>query len=183
MIMNFEENVYYFTELVFNNIQSAKTKKHKRKEVFKCLKVKPKENKIIVYNKEKKYSFILQVKQINEYDFKQYLIKFIALYYIEDLNKYFDNEISFEELAGIRKEPPKVVKDILKQKNNISEQLILLRRNRDISEVQEYVDYIYDYEHTGAYTKYLIDRYYYDIKGLIKPKKNCVERMFKLLLS
>lgn len=183
MIMNFEENVYYFTELVFNNIQSAKTKKNKRKEVFKCLKVKAKNDEIIVYNKEKKYSFILQTKEIKEYDFKQYLTKFIALYYIEDLNKYLDNEISFEELVGIRKEPPQVVKDILKQKNNISEQLVLLRKNRNIAEVQEYVDYIYDYEHTGAYTKYLIDRYYYDIKGLIKPKKNCVERMFKLLLS
>ena len=183
MNMNFEENVYYFTELVFNNIQSAKTKKNKRKEVFKCLKVKPKEDKIIVYNKEKRNTFILQVKQINEYDFKQYLTKFIALYYIEDLIKYLNNEISFDELVGIKKEPPKVVKDILKQKNNISEQLILLRKNRNIAEVQEYIDYIYDYEHTGAYTKYLIDRDYYDIKGLIKPKKNCVERMFKLLLS
>lgn len=181
MIMNFEENVYYFTELVFNNIQSAKVKKNKRKEVFKYLKIKSNGNKIVVNSK--RHSFILSKRQIEKYNFKQYLTKFIALYYIEDLNKYFDNEISFEELAGIRKEPPKVVKDILKQKNNISEQLILLRRNRDISEVQEYVDYIYDYEHTGAYTKYLIDRYYYDIKGLIKPKKNCVERMFKLLLS
>lgn len=181
MNMNFEENVYYFTELVFNNIQSAKTKKNKRKEVFKHLKIKSNGNKIVVNSK--RHSFILSKRQIEEYNFKQYLTKFIALYYIEDLNKYFDNEISFEELAGIRKEPPKVVKDILKQKNNISEQLILLRRNRDISEVQEYVDYIYDYEHTGAYTKYLIDRYYYNIKGLIKPKKNCVERMFKLLLS
>ena len=181
MIMNFEENVYYFTELVFNNIQSAKVKKNKRKEVFKYLKIKSNGNKIVVNSK--RHSFILSKRQIEKYNFKQYLTKFIALYYIEDLNKYFDNEISFEELAGIRKEPPKVVKDILKQKNNISEQLILLRRNRDISEVQEYVDYIYDYEHTGAYTKYLIDRYYYDIKDLIKPKKNCVERMFKLLLS
>ena len=181
MIMNFEENVYYFTELVFNNIQSAKVKKNNRKEVFKYLKIKSNGNKIVVNSK--RHSFILSKRQIEKYNFKQYLTKFIALYYIEDLNKYFDNEISFEELAGIRKEPPKVVKDILKQKNNISEQLILLRRNRDISEVQEYVDYIYDYEHTGAYTKYLIDRYYYDIKDLIKPKKNCVERMFKLLLS
>lgn len=181
MIMNFEENVYYFTELVFNNIQSAKVKKNKRKEVFKYLKIKSNGNKIVVNSK--RHSFILSKRQIEEYNFKQYLTKFIALYYIEDLNKYFDNEISFEELAGIRKEPPKVVKDILKQKNNISEQLILLRRNRNISEVQEYVDYIYDYEYTGAYTKYLIDRYYYNIKGLIKPKKNCVERMFKLLLS
>lgn len=51
MIMNFEENVYYFTELVFNNIQSAKVKKNKRKEVFKYLKIKSNGNKIVVNSK------------------------------------------------------------------------------------------------------------------------------------
>lgn len=182
MNKNFEENVYYFTQLVFNNIQSAKSKKNKRKEVFSNLKVKSKENKIIVYHKEKKYLFILQEKTIKEYNFKQYLTKYIALYYIEGLIKYKDNKISFEEFADIKKEAPKIVKDILNQKNNISEQLILLRRNRDITEVQKYIDDIYDYKYTSDYTKYLIDRYYYDIKGLIKPEKNCLERMFKLLL-
>ena len=90
--------------------------------------------------------------------------------------------MTFEELADIKKEVPNVVKDIIKQKNNISEQLILLRRNRNIAEVQQYIDDLYNYEYATAYTKYLIDRYYYDIKGLIKPEKNCLERMFKLLL-
>lgn len=181
MNMNFEENVYYFTQLVFNNIQSAKVKKNKRKEVFSDLKVKSNE-KIIVYNKPKKYSFVLESKQVKEYNFKQYLTKVLALYYIESLNKYKNDVISFEEFADIKKEAPKVVKDILKQRNNISEQLILLRKNKDISEVQEYIDDIYDYKYTSAYTKYLIDRYYYDIKGLVRPEKNCLERMFKLLL-
>ena len=181
MNMNFEENVYYFTQLVFNNIQSAKVKKNKRKEVFSDLKVKSNE-KIIVYNKPKKYSFVLESKQVKEYNFKQYLTNVLALYYIESLNKYKNDDISFEEFADIKKEAPKVVKDILKQRNNISEQLILLRKNKDISEVQEYIDDIYDYKYTSAYTKYLIDRYYYDIKGLVRPQKNCLERMFKLLL-
>ena len=181
MNMNFEENVYYFTQLVFNNIQSAKVKKNKRKEVFSDLKVKSNE-KIIVYNKPKKYSFVLESKQVKEYNFKQYLTKVLALYYIESLNKYKNDVISFEEFADIKKEAPKVVKNILKQRNNISEQLILLRKNKDISEVQEYIDDIYDYKYTSAYTKYLIDRYYYDIKGLVRPEKNCLERMFKLLL-
>lgn len=182
MNKNFEENVYYFTQLVFNNIQSAKITKNKRKEVFSNLKVKSKENRIIVYNKKKNYSFILQEKTIKEYNFKQYLTKHIALYYVEGLIKYKENKILFEEFADIKKEAPKIVKDILKQKNNISEQLILLRKNRDITEVQKYVDDIYDYKYTSDYTKYLIDRYYYDIKGLIRPEKNCLEKTFKLLL-
>lgn len=181
MSMNFEENVYYFTQLVFNNIQSAKVKKNKRKEVFSDLKVKSNE-KIIVYNKLKKHSFILETNRIKEFNFKQCLTKVLALYYIEALNKYKESTISFEEFADIKKEAPKVVKKILIQKNNISEQLILLRKNKDIPEVQEYIDDIYDYKYTSAYTKYLIDRYYYDIKGLVRPEKNCLERMFKLLL-
>lgn len=182
MNMNFEENVYYFTRLVFNNIQSAKIKKNKRKEVLRNLKVNLNKNKIRVYNKEKHHSFILETKKIEEFNFKQYLIKYLALHYINGLTKYLTNEISFEEFAEISKETPKVVKDILKQRNNISEQLILLRKNKDIAEVQEYVDDLYNYKYASAYTKYLIDRYYYDIQGLIRPEKNCLERMFKLLL-
>lgn len=180
MNMNFEENVYYFTELVFNNIQSAKVKKNKRKEVFKYLKMKSNGNQIVVNSK--RYSFILNKKQIEEYNFKQYLTKFLALYYFEGLVKYLNNDISFEEFAEVKKEAPKIVKDILVQKNNISEQLILLRKNKDLEEVQSYIDDIYDYKYTSDYEKYLIDRYYYDIKGLVRPEKNCLERMFKLLL-
>lgn len=180
MNMNFEENVYYFTELVFNNIQSAKVKKNKRKEVFKHLKVKSKGDKIIVNTK--RHTFILNKKQIEEYNFKQYLTKFLALYYFEGLSRYLNNTISFEEFAEIKKEAPKIVRDILVQRNNISEQLILLRKNKDLQEVQEYIDDIYNHKYASEYTKYLIDRYYYNIKGLIRPEKNCLERMFKLLL-
>lgn len=89
--------------------------------------------------------------------------------------------MNFYKFTDIKK-TPKVVTNILKQKNNISEQLILLRKNKDISEVQNYIDNIYDHENTSTYTKYLIDRYYYDIKGLIRPEKNYSDKMFKLLL-
>ncbi len=181
MNKSFEENVCYFNELVFNNIQSAKTKKNKRKEVFSNLRVKS-NNKIVVHNKKMRYSFVLQEEQIKIFSFKQYLTGYLALYYIKSLIKFANKEITFEELADIKKEVPKVVRNIIKQKNNISEQLILLRRNRDIAEVQKYIDDLYNYEYATAYTKYLIDRYYYDIKGLVRPKKNCLERMFKLLL-
>ena len=52
---NFEKEVYYFIELVFNNIQSAKTKKNKKKAILTNLKVKSNGEKIIVFNKEKKW--------------------------------------------------------------------------------------------------------------------------------
>lgn len=180
MNMNFEENVYYFTDLVFNNIQSAKAKKNKRKEVFKHLKIKSNGNKIVVNSK--RHSFVLTKNNIEDYNFKQYLTKFLALYYFEGLSKYFSNTISFEEFAEVKKEAPKIVKDILVQRNNISEQLILLRKNKDLEDVQSYIDDIYDNKYTSDYEKYLIDRYYYDIKGLVRPEKNCLDRMFKLLL-
>ena len=91
-------------------------------------------------------------------------------------------KITFEELADIKAEAPPIVKRLLEQKNNISEQLILLRRNRHIVEVQKYIDDLYHHKSATAYTKYLIDRYYYNLKGLTRPEKNCLERMFKLLL-
>lgn len=185
LLMNksFEEKVGYFTDLVFKNIQSAKNRKNKRKEVFANLKVLSKGNRIIVFNKKQHSLYVLYKKEIEEYDFEQYLTKYLALYYIDRLTLYLNKKVSFEEFAEIKKEAPQVVKDILKQKNNISEQLILLRRNRDIAEVQEYIDEVYDYKYSSDYTKYLIDRYYYDIKGLVRPEKNSIERMFKLLLS
>lgn len=49
---NFEKEVYYFIELVFNNIQSAKTKKHKKKAILANLTVKSNGEKIIVFNKD-----------------------------------------------------------------------------------------------------------------------------------
>ena len=156
---NFEKEVYYFIELVFNNIQSAKTKKNKKKAILTNLKVKSNGEKIIVFNKEKKYSYTLYTKQIQDFKFKQYLTKYIALIYIDNLTNYLNNKITFEELADIKAEAPPIVKKLLEQKNNISEQLILLRRYKQITDVQKYIDDLYNYKSTTAYTKYLIDRY------------------------
>lgn len=76
---NFEKEVYYFIELVFKNIQSAKVKNNKKKEILTNIKVKSNGEKIIVFNKEKKYSYTLYTKQIQDFKFKQYLTKCIAL--------------------------------------------------------------------------------------------------------
>lgn len=179
---NFEKEVHYFIELVFNNIHSAKTKKNNKKAVLTNLKVKSNGEKIIVFNKETKYSYTLYKNQIQDFKFKQYLTKCIALMYIDNLTNYLNNKITFEELADIKAEAPPIVKRLLEQKNNISKQLILLRRNRHIAEVQKYIDDLYHHKSATAYLKYLIDRYYYNLKGLTRPEKNCLERMFKLLL-
>ena len=179
---NFEKEDYYFIEFVFNNIHSAKTKNNKKKAVLTNLKVKSNGEKIIVFNKETKYSYTLYKNQIQDFKFKQYLTKCIALMYIDNLTNYLNNKITFEELADIKAEAPPIVKRLLDQKNNISKQLILLRRNRHIAEVQKYIDDLYHHKSATAYLKYLIDRYYYNLKGLTRPEKNCLERMFKLLL-
>lgn len=179
---NFEKEVHYFIELVFNNIHSAKTKKNKKKAVLTNLKVKSNGEKIIVFNKETKYSYTLYKNQIQDFKFKQYLTKCIAQMYIDNLTNYLNNKITFEELADIKAEAPPIVKRLLEQKNNISKQLILLRRNRHIAEVQKYIDDLYHHKSATAYLKYLIDRYYYNLKSLTRPEKNCLERMFKLLL-
>lgn len=92
------------------------------------------------------------------------------------MKKYFFNYLKKQYKT------PKIVLSIISKKNNISEQLILLRRNRNIPEVQEYIDIIYSYKYTTDYVKYLIDRYYYGIDGLIKPKKDAVERLHKVIL-
>ena len=92
------------------------------------------------------------------------------------------NNIYFIKSFKKQYETPRIVLNIISKKKNISEQLILLRRNRNIPEVQEYIDTIYNFEYTTDYVKYLIDRYYYGINGLTKPKKDAVERLHKVIL-
>ena len=92
------------------------------------------------------------------------------------MNKYFIDSF------GKQYKTPRTVLNIISKKKNISEQLILLRRNHNISEVQEYIDAIYNYKYTTDYVKYLIDRYYYGINNLVKPKKDAVERLHKVIL-
>ena len=179
MKKDFEKEVYYFLDLVFNNIQVAKTSKNKTKAVFTNLKLKPNGEEVIVYNKEKNYSYVLYTKQIQDFDFKIEFTKHIALYYIYKLTKYLNHKITFKEFADVRDKAPPVVKNILEQKNNISEQLKLLRRHRNIPEVQRYIENLYHQGYTSAYVKYLINRYYFNKKGLTRPKKTVLKRCSK----
>lgn len=180
---NFEEEVQYFTELVFKNIQKAKARKKRKDEmVFFNLDIRKDGQEIAIFNQEKDYVYTILTKDIEEFNFKQYLIKELALRYIKKLTKYASNEITFEEFADIPKETNPVVKNIIQQKNNISEQLRLLRKNRNIPEVQEYIEEIYNDKYATEYMKYLIDKYFYVKKNLIKPQKNALEKFHKMLL-
>lgn len=74
----------------------------------------------------------------------------------------------------------KTLKELLESKENISEQLRLLRKYRDREDVQEYIK---DLEKdTTGYVKYLINRYYYGKKDAVKTKKTPPEKMFKVIL-
>lgn len=183
---NFEEEVQYFTELVFDNIQEARNRKKGSKEaeeaILNCISISKDGQSIFVYNMDKDYCYELLKKDIEKYNYKNYRTKALALYYIGRLIEYLKKEITFEELAGIYEETKPVVKNLIQQKNNISEQLRLLRKNRNIPEVQEYIDKIYNDKYASKYLKYLIDKYYYGKKNLIKPKKNGLEAEFKMLL-
>lgn len=183
---NFEEEVQYFTELVFNNIQEARNRKKGSKEaeeaILNCINISKDGQSIFVFNMNKDYCYELLKKDIEEYNYKNEVTKALALYYIGRLLGYLKKKITFEELAGIQEETNPVVKNIIQQKNNIMDQLKLLRRNKDIPEVQEYIDKLYNGKYASKYLKYLINRYYYGKKNLIKPQKNALERMYKMLL-
>lgn len=183
----FEEEVQYFTELVYNNIQEAKKRKNKKalaeEAILNCISISKDGQSLFVYNMDKDYCYELLKKDIEEYNYKNYRTKALALYYIGRLIEYLKKEMTFEELAGIYEETKPVVKNIIEQKNNISEQLRLLRKNRNIPEVQEYIDKLYNGKYASKYLKYLIDKYYYGKKNLIRPKKNGLEADFKMLLQ
>lgn len=180
---NFEEEVFYFVNLVLKNIQKAATRKKRKDEmVFFNLDIRKDGQEVAIFNQEKDYVYTILTKDIEEFNFKRYPIKDMALRYIEKLTKYASNQITFEEFAELPEETKPVVKNILEQKNNISEQLKLLRKNRNIPEVQEYIDKLYNHKTVSEYLKYLIDKYYYGKKNLIKPQKNGLEAEFKMLL-
>ncbi len=176
---NFEEEVQYFTELVYNNIQEAKKRKNKKalaeETILNCISVSKDGQSIFVYE--------LLKKDIEKYNYKNYRTKALALYYIGRLIEYLKKEMTFEELAGIQEETKPVVKNLIQQKDNIMDQLKLLRKNKDIPEVQEYIDKTYNGKFASEYLKYLIDKYYYGKKNLIKPKKNGLETDFKMILQ
>lgn len=181
---NFEEEVRYFTDLVFKNIQEAKNRKKRKEEtIFNCINVSKNGQSVVVFDMNKGYPYELLKKDIEEYNFKIYVTKHLALLYIERLIKYSNKEITFEELADIREETNPVVKNLIQQKDNIMDQLKLLSRNKDIPEVQEYIDKLYNDKFASKYVRYLIDTYYYGKKGLKRLEKNGLERMHKMLLS
>lgn len=99
-----EKEVQYFINLIFDNIQVAKTKKEPkaRKDAI-FYNIKLDEEKIVVWNKEKNMDYVIYIEEIQNFNFKEYLTKYLALIYIEQLNNFEKNIITFEELAGIKK--------------------------------------------------------------------------------
>lgn len=181
---SFEEEVNYFINLVSNNIQKARTmKKGKFEKVFYNFNIRLDGQEIAIYNEEKDVFYTLFTRDIEEFNFKQYITKHLALYYIDRLTLYNNNKITFKEVANIQKGTKPVIKKLLQQADNVMDQLKILGKNKNIPEVQEYISQIYNDKYSSDYIKYLIDRYYYNKKGLIKPKKNGLENMGKLILK
>ena len=69
------------------------------------------------------------------------------------------------------------VRNLLRQKNYMSEQLRLLRKYRNHEGVQKYINSIYNDEFASEWAKYQIDKYYYNKKDLVRAKKNSMELM------
>lgn len=73
---NFEEEVQYFTELVYNNIQEAKKRKNKKalaeETILNCISVSKDGQSIFVYNMDKDYCYELLKKDIEKYNYKNY---------------------------------------------------------------------------------------------------------------
>ena len=76
----------------------------------------------------------------------------------------------------------KSLKELIESKNNISEQLRVLRKYRKREDVKEYIDNLLKNEYVTEYVRYMIERYYFGNKDAKKAKKNCVEEVFKVLL-
>lgn len=181
---NFEEEVQYFVDLIIKNIQEAKnTKMDQEEALLNCINLSKDGQSVAVFNLDKDYCYELLKKDIEQYNFKNEATKYLALYYINKLLRYLKKEMTLKEFLNIQEETKPVVKNIIQQKNNISEQLRLLRKYRNIPEVQEYIDKMYNNKLASEYLKYLIDKYYYGKKNLIRPKKNGLETEFKMLLQ
>ena len=74
------------------------------------------------------------------------------------------------------------LKELIESKDNISEQLRILRKYRHREDVQKYIDNLLKNEYVTDYVRYLIDRYYFANKDAKKAEKNCIERTFKVIL-
>ena len=76
----------------------------------------------------------------------------------------------------------KSLKELIESKDNISEQLRLLRKYRNREDVKEYIENLLKNEYVTDYVRYMIDKYYFGNKEAKKVEKNCVEKMFKVVL-
>ena len=76
----------------------------------------------------------------------------------------------------------KSLKELIESKDNISEQLRVLRKYRNREDVKEYIDNLLKNEYVTGYVRYMIDRYYFGNKEAKKAEKNCVEKAFKVVL-
>lgn len=76
----------------------------------------------------------------------------------------------------------KSLKELIESKDNISEQLRVLRKYRNREDVKDYIDSLLKNEYVTDYVRYMIDKYYYGNKGAKKAEKNCIEKMFKVIL-
>ena len=76
----------------------------------------------------------------------------------------------------------KSLKELIESKNNISEQLRVLRKYREREDVKEYIDNLLKNEYVTDYVRYMIDKYYFGNKDAKKASKNCVEEAFKVIL-
>ena len=76
----------------------------------------------------------------------------------------------------------KSLKQLIESKDNISEQLRLLRKYRSREDVKKYIDDLLKNEYVTDYVRYMIDKYYFGNKEAKEAEKNCVEKMFKVVL-
>ena len=76
----------------------------------------------------------------------------------------------------------KSLKELIESKDNISEQLKVLRKYKNREDVKEYIDNLLKNEYVTEYVRYMIERYYFGNKDAKKAKKNCVEKTFKVIL-
>ena len=74
------------------------------------------------------------------------------------------------------------VNELILSKDNLREQLLLLKKNSNNQYVQEYIKTLEESEYLSDYVRYMIDRYYYGNDNAIKKDKNCVEKTFKVVL-
>lgn len=76
----------------------------------------------------------------------------------------------------------KSLKQLIESKDNISEQLRLLRKYRSREDVKKYINDLLKNEYVTDYVRYMIEKYYFGNKEAKKAEKNCVEKMFKVVL-